>query len=63
MQEQAEQARDTELMDKVTVQLKKGNVLLSEFKEFPKMTLGPRGIVFEHYSKHASALDVNQARQ
>lgn len=57
-----EEARQAEMMDKVMVQLKKGNVVLNEFKDFPKMSIGPAGIFFEHYSKHASALDVNKAR-
>ena len=63
MQEMINDARETELMDKVMVQLKKGNVVLSEFREFPKMTLGPAGILFEHYSKHSASLDVNKTRQ
>lgn len=46
MQEMINEAREAEMMDKVMVQLKKSNVVLNEFREFPKMTLGPTGILF-----------------
>ena len=44
--------------------LLKSNIALTDFSEFPKMTIKQNGgIDFKHYSKHDSALDIVKNKQ
>lgn len=50
------------MLDKVVVELKKRNVYLNEFQQFPKLVNGANGINFKHYSAHSSGTDVTKSR-
>ena len=48
--------------DKIQGEIMTQNVFVTEFQQFPKLTVGNHGIKFDHYLNHKSARDINATR-